>query len=308
MAVFRIVSFDGGGLKGLISLGMIERITAAVGSSSWLMDADMYAGTSTGGLIALALACGRSVSDISSFYMQYGGRIFDRHSLTYITSLNKFLHAGYENKWLKKAIESILYDTTIDTLEKKVLITSFDLCEKVGKRKCWAPKIFHNFRGSGQDRVRLTDVGLYTTAAPVYLPTVDGYIDGGVCANNPAMCALAQAVDSRTEECHQLDDIRILSFGTGVNPEAVSGKKLRWGILGWNVKLLRIIMDGSVGIADYQCRHLLGDTRYKRFEADLKDTIDMDDAAQINRMIAVGREIEPANVDAWAEWIASNWM
>ncbi len=59
-------------------------------------------------------------------------------------------------------------------------------------------KALSHFHGPGNDRKELAyKVGLYTAAAPTYFPAVDGYVDGGVYANNPSMCALAQTQDQR---------------------------------------------------------------------------------------------------------------
>lgn len=307
MGTFRILSFDGGGLKGLISLGFLERISAELGGDGWIGKADMLAGTSTGGLIALSLADGKSVADVKSFYENDGPRIFNRRTWTYFTSLMKMLHIGYENKALSEALDRMFAGKTLDQLEKKVLISSFDLSERVGKRRCWAPKIFNNFEGPGQDKHPVRDVALYTSAAPTYLPGVDGFIDGGVCANNPSMCALAQVLNPEMDAPQKLSDVRLISIGTGVNPESVRKKRIRWGVLGWNVKILSVIMDGSVGIADYQCRQLLSDKRYLRLQMDLKDSIAMDDAREIPKLGTLAGTIDPAQVRAWAEWIGKYW-
>lgn len=65
-------------------------------------------------------------------------------------------------------------------------------------RRTWKPKIFHNFKGDDSDGDALiANVALYTSSAPTYLPSADGYIDGGVFANNPSVVALAQAISGK---------------------------------------------------------------------------------------------------------------
>ena len=252
---YRVLSFDGGGLKGLISLGVLKKVSAELGSEAWIHEADVYAGTSTGGLIALSLASGKSLDQIIDFYKNFGAGIFNRSSLYYISSVFKFIHAGYRNTALEGHLENMFGETRLDELKKKVVVVSFDLDIKENKRNRWAPKIFHNFEGNDQDKDLLRNVGLYTSAAPTYLPSVEGFVDGGVCANNPSMCALAQVLDPRNKSQRDIESVRLISIGTGENPVFVRRKRVRWGILGWNTRLLSMIMDGPVGIADYQCKN-----------------------------------------------------
>jgi uncharacterized protein len=304
---YRILSFDGGGLKGLLSLGILRRISERLGDESWIGRADMYAGTSTGGLIALGLAAGQDIARLRGFYESSGPRIFDKRTWLYGTSLFRSLHAGYDNGRLREALGAMFGDARLTDLKKDVVVVAFDLKTKQGKRSCWAPKIFHNVRGEGRDEDLARDVGLYTSAAPTYLPSANGFVDGGVCANNPSMCALAQLMDARTQEKRDLSGVRMLSIGTGVNPKALDGKRIRWGLLGWNVKLLQIIMEGSIGIADYQCRHLLPKGAYARAQLDLAGSVEMDDASRIGDMAAIVDGIDSSKIDEWADWVAERW-
>lgn len=309
MSEYRIISFDGGGLKGLLTLGMMERISEKLGSREWIEKADMYAGTSTGGLIALGLASGLTLDKIKSFYEDTGPLIFNRNTPWYYTSVFRTLHTGYKSNELLKYLEEVFGSRRLSDLEKEVLVISFDLMEKVGKRKSWAPKIFHNVAGKGQDTELVRAVASYTTAAPTYLPSENGYVDGGVCANNPSMCALAQMLDERNAENKQMNisDLRMLSFGTGVDPKSIDSKNVKWGIFGWNVKLLEIIMDGAVGIADYQCRQILSNEQYKRIQVILNKDIEMDNAAALPELKQIAASIDDKVVEDWADWIKANW-
>lgn len=76
------------------------------------------------------------------------------------------------------------------------------------------------------------------------------------------MCALAQALHPPTGG-QDLEDIVLLSLGTGHNPHYVPIQHGDWGVLHWATKIITLVMEGSAGLADYQCKQLLG-RRYLR--------------------------------------------
>jgi hypothetical protein len=200
--------------------------------------------------------------------------------------------------------------TTLGQLGKKVLITTFDLDNEHPKKKkrTWKPKLFHNFPGPGNDRsASAVDVGLYTAAAPTYFPSVDGYIDGGVYANNPSMCALAQTQDERNmDPVVDMKDVVLLSLGTGTSLFHIKGKTHDWGYVQWIKPLISLMLDGISGIADYQCSQMLRD-RYHRlapvFPPDV--SIPMDDVKKIPYMIGYA---DGLRLTKTVEWMRNTWM
>jgi hypothetical protein len=94
----------------------------------------------------------------------------------------------------------------------------------------------------------------------------------------------------------------------GENPISIRRKRVRWRILGWNIKLLSMIMDGPVGIADYQCRNILTGDKYKRMQLEIKENIGMDDASKIPDLLAVPDRIDPTTIRNWADWVKKNWL
>src|SRR4030043_1597481 len=162
--------------------------------------------------------------------------------------------------------EGIFGKTTLGKLKKRVLITTFDLDNesKDSFKRTWKPKLFHNFPGPDTDGKELVyKVGLYTSAAPTYFPSVDGYIDGGVFATNPSMCALAQSQDSDFKDAPPLRDVVLLSLGTGTSLIYIEGKELDWGYAQWAKQLVSLMLDGTSGIADSQGKQIMGD-KYHR--------------------------------------------
>ncbi len=311
MAKYRVLSIDGGGIRGIVTTVMMERLAEAPGLEGFLDKVDLIAGTSTGGLLALGIARGLSLEEIRHIYIDDGPGIFDDSWVDDLLDLGKLRGADYKSAPMRRAFKRILGEnTTLGQLEKKVLITAFDLDNEHPKKKkrTWKPKLFHNFPGPGNDRKELAyKVGLYTAAAPTYFPSVDGYVDGGVYATNPAMCALAQTQDQQyMDPAVEMKDVVLLSLGTGTSLFYIKGKSHDWGYAQWIKPLISLMLDGVSGIADYQCAQMLRD-RYHRlapvFPPDV--SIPMDGVKKIPYMIDFADGLKLSKT---IDWMNTNWM
>lgn len=310
MAKYRILSLDGGGLRGVISAQLLQRLNEHPQIAGWLAQVDLLAGTSTGGILALGLAAGRTPKQIADLYLQHGAEIFDDSIWDNIRDLGKTIGAEYATKPLKKVLDQTFGELRLAELSRKVAIPTFDLDNgATTASRSWKPKIFHNFGGSDCDaEARVADVALYTSAAPTYFPSADGYIDGGVYANNPAIVGLVQAISQRNlpQERAALDEVVLLSVGTGISLTYIKGKTLDWGYAQWIKPLINILMDGVSGIADYQAQQLLG-ARYQRLQLVFGkgETIALDAVDKLPRMLQLA---ESADIDATVEWLKQYWL
>lgn len=263
--MYRILSLDGGGIRGVLTAILLERLEETV--PGWLGKADLLAGTSTGGILALGLAHGVPLADLRQLYLQKARAIFDDSWLDNVRDLGRLIGAHYSNRNLARELQRIFGDARLADLKRRVLIPAFDLDnEKADPReRSWAPKFFHNFPGPDSDGAfPAWKVALYTSAAPTYFPGVDGYIDGGVVANNPAMAALAQTQDRRAmRRPPPLTKLVLLSLGTGRSLVRIHKRNPDWGYAQWARPILDIMAEGLTGVADYQCRQILG-ARYHR--------------------------------------------
>jgi patatin-like phospholipase/acyl hydrolase len=310
MATYRILSIDGGGIRGIVTTVLMERLNTTPGLEGFLDSVDLIAGTSTGGLLALGIARGLQLQEIRDLYVDDGPDIFDDSWLDDLLDLGKLRGADYKIAPMRRVFKRVLGgETTLGQLRKRVLITAFDMDNESPNEleRTWKPKLFHNFPGAGNDRHQLAyKVGMYTAAAPTYFPSVDGYIDGGVYANNPSMCALAQTQDTRYRPTPPIDEVVLLSLGTGISLYSIRGKTLDWGYAQWIKPLISLMLDGISGIADYQCSQMLRD-RYHRlapvFPPDV--SIPMDDVNKIPYMIrfAEGLDLRPT-----ARWMKLHWV
>jgi uncharacterized protein len=305
MATTRIVSIDGGGVRGIIPTIVLERLSARPGLEGWLGRTNLFAGTSTGGLIALALAAGLDLSAVRALYEVRAAEVFADSWFDDVRDLGKILGADYDVDNLRAVLDDVFGDRRLRDLSRRVLVTTFDLNDEA--RSTWKPKIFHNYPGSDSDgEVLAAKVGVYTSAAPTYFASDDGYVDGGVFATNPSMCALAQTQDERIgDERAELHEVRLLSLGTGRSLERIEGDRHDWGYLQWVRPLISIMLDGVNGIADYQCAQILG-RHYRRVAPTFPEgtSIDMDDVQQIPEMVAFAESLD---LDEVASWIADVW-
>jgi patatin-like phospholipase/acyl hydrolase len=305
---YRILSLDGGGIRGLISTIVLMRLSREKGLEGWLERTQLLAGTSTGALIALALARGLALEEILALYRDKADEIFDDSLFDNLKDVGTLLGAQYRTEGLQRELQRLFGAARLRDLNKRVLITAFDLDNEDPRpaRRRWKPKLFHNFPGSDSDgAMPVWKVGLYTTAAPTYFPTVDGYVDGGVFANNPSMCALAQSQDARIGRTAALENVVLLSLGTGSSLIYVEGAAHDWGHAQWAQALLGVMFDGSIGIADYQCRQILG-RRYHRVAPAFApgEAFDLDSVERIPEMVAFAENVDLAPA---AKWLRRYW-
>lgn len=299
MSPFRILSLDGGGIRGVLTAALLERLEKE--QPGFLGLVDLFSGTSTGGILALGLASGMTPTEVRNLYERLGSRVFKDSFWDNLADLGQLRGAQYDNAALKEELINQFGSLILGDLPKKVLISSFDLDNEevtMGKVRSWKPKFFHNFPGEDSDaHERVVDVALRTSAAPTFFPIYQGYVDGGVVSNNPSMCAVAQALEPNTGQ-QRLADIRLLSIGTGFNPKYLSAQSDDWGLVQWAPHLVSLMLEGSMGLADYQCRQLLG-RRYHRLNPVLPVPIGLDDVGQIPLMKTIASQYDLGEARTW---------
>jgi uncharacterized protein len=214
---FRILSVSGGGYMGfytaLVLAELEERADKPLGQCF-----DLIAGTSIGGIIALALARGVPMAEVVASFEKHGEAIFPGRPSTrgqfsqIMDIMRHFVGAKYDARALRETIGLFLpEDLLMRDLDRRVAISAVNLTR--GRP--------HTFRSSyatdGLDSsdLRAIDVALATSAAPTLLPIhrVDGeyFSDGGIYANSPDQVALHEAEAICGVDAKQ---IRMLSIGT----------------------------------------------------------------------------------------------
>ncbi|MBP1701822.1 MAG: hypothetical protein H6Q38_929 [Chloroflexi bacterium] len=300
MAAYPILSMDGGGIRGIMTAIILQRLEKQY--PGFLSKIKLFAGTSTGGLLALGLACGMSPAEMRVLYQEFGDIVFTDSTLDDFRDLGRLVGADYSLGPLKLVLTKQFGDRYLDSIPKKVLISSFDLDNEdpSQNKRSWKAKFFHNYPGSDSDGdQKIVDVALRTANAPTYFPIYQGYVDGGVVANNPSVCALAQALNPETGG-QKLQDLVMISIGTGYNPRYVASQDGDWGLAQWAPHLIYLVMEGSTNLADYQCRQLLG-RRYLRLNVHLPEAIGMDRVDQIPLLEDLATNADLSQAFTWLE-------
>jgi patatin-like phospholipase/acyl hydrolase len=305
MPTYCILSLDGGGIRGIFTTRLLERIEQQV--PGFLQRFDLLAGTSTGGILALGLAAGMTPTQLVRLYHDHGSEIFADSWLDNLRHIGNVAGARYDNKNLKNRLTrefAACEVRTLDDLGRRVLIPTFDLDDgqaprrKPGKPESWKPKFFHNYPGSDSDGAELiVDVALRTSAAPTYFPTYGRFIDGGVVANDPSVAALAQALNGQTGQ-QELSAIRLLSVGTGANPISISGQDHNWGLAQWAQPIINVMLGGMMDVAAYECTQILGD-RYHRVNCVIDEVIPLDCYQKVDRLLDYADKLSLAETIDW---------
>ena len=285
---YRILSLHGGGIRGLVPALVLAGLEAETGKR--ITDLfDLVVGTSTGGILALALTAENppTAEELVGLYEKEGGRIFDRSFWRRLPG-HALLDEKYSAKGLVEVLEEYLgEDSLLSDATTDVLVTSYALERRMPflfkstKAQDPATKKTHDFK--------LWEVGRATSAAPTFfephrLEGTDGnyysLADGGVFANNPAMCALAEALGTGNPP----GDIVMLSIGTGEHTRPIPHEdSVGWGLAEWAVPIIGVMMDGVSDTVHYQVSHILGEDCYLRIQGKLTDAMDdMDNASRTN--------------------------
>lgn len=290
MKARRILSIDGGGIRGLVSclwLSAVEKALDQAGKPGLRDSFDFVAGSSTGAVIACGLGFGLHPEEIGELYRVHRHDIFPNVAERLWSRAGRLLSAGpsapkYDAKGLEKVLRKVFGNTTLGQLKLPVLVTSYDTISR-------RPVLFKSFQATHRD-LRVWEVCRASTAAPTYFPAhgmaVMGrkcsLIDGGVVANNPTACAIAEALrkDRAVSNSHELV---VLSIGTGERTRSISLKQAReWGALEWATPMIDVLFDGNSDSVDYIARQLVGD-QYFRMQAELLAGLDdLDDTSATN--------------------------
>lgn len=332
--MFKLICCDGGGIRGLVTALLIQDLDSRFGV---IARADGFAGTSTGGLIALGLVNGTPISDIVDIYKNDGESIFDPNGwfadeepdrVVTGAEIPQGLLAGpgvfscqYKHDGVLAIAKKMLGNKRLSDVDRYVSVNTVRLWDGYS----WMATTLSNASGNTYADVKMHDAALATSAAPTYFPPYEiedfgFFADGGTFANNPSVSAVADALSGG--RFNSLDQALVLSLGTGVvnqgiPPDAVN-TPLDWGVTHWlwpqasgkvpTMALLDMMMACTSQVATAEARQLLAE-RFCRGNAPLGEPYALDDWEHVDDLInateAYMKTPEWTQVRTWVEqrWV-----
>jgi patatin-like phospholipase/acyl hydrolase len=310
---FRILAIDGGGVRGIIPAQVLVSLEDKLKKESGNPDIaiadcfDLFAGTSSGGILTCIYLYPRpgdplrprfSAEEALQFYFKASDKIFHSPVWHKLNMLEGILREKYPADGIESALEGLFHDLKLSDLVKPCLVTSYDL----GRQHAYLFSQRAARRTPARDFF-LRDVCRATSAAPTYFEVAGiksgtevhyPLIDGGVFANNPAMCAFAEGLVMRGPRKTDTRDILMLSLGTGVAGTPYRYDKVKnWGAVQWVRPLVDIMMSGVAETVDYQLK--------KIFDWAENSHLYLRIQTQIGRMNFDPDNAEPDNLNALRE-------
>ncbi len=281
MERIRVLSIDGGGIRGLIPAYFLEQLqslledTPGAGVSSVADLFDVIIGTSTGAIIAAALADGIPPEQIKKLYRGHesASRIFQKpRRCRWFRRTRSFVHDLFSPTYVAEGLESVLQEQfkkrrLRDVKEHRLLVTAFD----AQSRRHF---VFDSADPQHGD-YDLWSVCRASAAAPTYFPgheeTIAGVrtplLDGGLAANNPAPLGLTRVVEHGATP----ENIVLVSLGTGYAEEPISIDAAKGrGKATWAKPIIDLLFDGSATVNDKVVRTILPKGNYYRFQVRLE--------------------------------------
>ena len=280
---YRILSIDGGGIRGIVPGRILSHIESLLGKRIGELF-DMIAGTSTGGILTCALLFpdqkdpakpGYSADEVVDLYFEYGRDIFSIPFSHKVRTLWGLMDEKFPVAGLESTLNRYFGETMLSELIKPTLITAYDINNR--KTEFFTQ---HDAVRDPAKNFRVRDIARATSAAPTYFecakvssdpssPTFMTLVDGGVFANNPGLCAYAEARtlfpkpgngemgSSREPVMATAVDLEILSLGTGYSEKSYPYRKAsRWGKAQWIRPVIDIMMSGVSETVDYQLEQI----------------------------------------------------
>ena len=280
----RVLSIDGGGIRGIIPAMVVAHIERKLGKPAHEIF-DLMVGTSTGGILALGLSrpganrpAQVSARRVVKLYEEQGANIFEYSLWRKLRTVGGILDEAYSHEVLEGILGKYFAGATLGDCKVPTMVTSYDI-----QNRC---TVFLKSWNADHQLVRCRDAARATSAAPTYfepkpLDTGDVasvLIDGGIFMNSPSVSAYAEARKLFPDE-----PIAVLSLGTGELTRPIAFDEARtWGSTLWVMSLLDCMFDGVSKAADHQMQLFLGE-RYQRLQTSLEGASDdMDDASDEN--------------------------
>lgn len=288
--LFYILSIDGGGIRGLFPAAVLGHIETEL-KVPLRERFDMFAGTSTGSIIAASVACGADMDRIAGVYRNDGPSIFRRRRFWGPRVFEPAIRSRYHQRRLRGALAPLLGDVTLGSIEAPLVLPATDIRrgEAYLFRSGYA-------REKNEDlQVPLIDAVVASCSAPTYFdPTHIGnnlLADGGLWANSPSLAAVIEAQQTLDVA---LEDIRVLSLGTGHSQTGYGlMKQKRWGFInGWRgTEFVDFLMFLQTRSTHNYLEMLLDKKQFLRLTFESETPLNLDDCSIMEDLETKAREV-----------------
>lgn len=295
--VRHILSLDGGGVRGVITATWLaaleERLDGPLHGYF-----DLVAGTSTGSILAAAVGNGIPARKIVELYRDRAQFIFPKRSAWNVfgkawdwmskTVEHGVSHPKYDPDGLHKELKRVFKTTRLEALKTRVLVPSYDTLTRQA--------VIFKTTNPRHKKLEVWQVCTASSSAPTYFPAhvmklgsaKAPLVDGGVVANNPTACAIAEAIklrtDAKTDRGTVLDDLLVVSMGTGETTRPITiDDATEWGPIEWAIPVIDVLFDGAADAVSYIAAQAVGKDNYERLQVKLTSAYDdMDNASATN--------------------------
>lgn len=267
---FKILSIDGGGIRGIFPAMFLARLEAelkAKGKENWQVwqNFDLICGTSTGGIIAIALALGIEAKEIYKLYFEHAKDIFG-HKRCFFPGQLKY--SSYRRDKLESLIRDI-FKKSFENKDPRIANCKTNICIPIFDLHNGQPSVLktkHHECFTRDYHLPAYMAALATSAAPTYFDpyssdfvNLDGIktswsnkVDGGVVANNPTLLAIVEAQEAFYQD---LSNLNVLSIGTGYRKFLDAQNRKKWGLYYWlrkdkRKRLIELFMQGQSQLAE----------------------------------------------------------
>ena len=287
---FRILCLDGGGIKGAFTASVIATLDQMIGGD-FARYFDLITGTSTGGLIALALGLGKSPAEILQFYVSEGPEIFGQEGIyaRVSTAIRGMVHPKHSSERLKESLHRVFGDKRLGHSTNRLVIPSFNCLDGslVMFKTAHHPLLVKDYLEYARD------VALATSAAPTYFQASSSgvgrrYLDGGVWANSPVIVGILEAIYKLD---HRPSEIDVLSIGTIAEPFSVGANQREGGQLDWRLEIVPLLMHAQMKTVEAQAGFMTDQRLVRINPVAEKGRFRMDEAGSVHELVGLG-EIE----------------
>lgn len=275
--VKKVLAIDGGGIRGLIAAIVISKMQEVLKKPAYKLF-DIISGTSTGAILALVLTTPQdndnnqpkySSEDLTKIYQEHGSFIFKKPFWKF-----GILNAKYNHENLEKVLDIYFGENKFNNCLQKTIITAYETSQRT-------TKVFKSWYDESS-AILTKDIGRCSSAAPTYFDpkelTNKCYIDGGIYANNSALCGYAEA-----KKLFPGEQIKVFSIGNGKSTRPLTYDQIKgWGAIRWVRPLIDMLFDSSMQTVDHVLGLVLG-ADYHRLQTELLIANDnLDDASPKN--------------------------